>query len=79
VNCGVTITVPTGPGAPANPAGLPAFGTLGTDSSGPTGKASNSARLIGRAWLTFSGVRPSGSNTARFIESMRERLPCRIT
>ena len=45
----VTITDPTDPGAPANAAGLPMFGTFGTASSGPTGKESYSARLIGRA------------------------------
>ena len=47
--CGVTITVPTGPGAPGKVAGLPTFGTSGTTNSGPTGNASNNARLIGRA------------------------------
>ncbi|COV50254.1 Uncharacterised protein [Mycobacterium tuberculosis] len=77
--CGVTITVPIGPGAPGNVAGPPAFGTSGTNSSGPTGKASNNARLIGRAWLTCSGVNPSGNNTARFVGSIRDRRPSRMT
>ena len=77
--CGVTITVPTGPGAPGNVAGEPAFWISGTASSGPTGSASNRARLIGFAMPTCSGVSPSGNNTDRFVESMRDRRPCRIT
>ena len=77
--CGVTMTVPTGPGAPGNVAGLPGFGTSGTASSGPTGNASNNARLIGRAWLTCSGVNPSGRSTDRLVASMRDRRPSRMT
>ena len=38
--CGVTITVPMGPGAPANFAGAFKSCTSGTTNSGPTGKAS---------------------------------------
>src|SRR6202021_3704176 len=41
--CGVTITVPIGPGALVNAAGWPAPGTLGTANSGPTGKGPYSA------------------------------------
>jgi len=37
---------------PGNVAGEPAFCTSGTTNSGPTGKASYNARLIGLAWPT---------------------------
>ncbi len=77
--CGVTRTVPTGPGAPANVAGEPAPCTSGTTSSGPTGNASYNARLMGLAWPTCSGVKPSGNKTDRFVASMRDRRPCRMT
>nr|CRL79444.1 hypothetical protein CPGR_02637 [Mycolicibacter nonchromogenicus] len=78
-SCGVVNTMPTGPGASGKAAGRPASGTKGTASSGPTGNASNSAWLIGRAWSTCSGVRPSGRSPARSAASMRERRPWRTT
>ena len=53
------------PGAPANRAGNPAPGIAGTDNSGPTGIASNNARLIGRDPDTASSPNPNANSTAR--------------
>lgn len=69
--CGVDTTVPTGPGAPGNGAGLPRPGMLGTVSGGATGMALSSAWLIGRADVRSSAVTPSASRTGRWLASTR--------
>ena len=63
--CGVETTVPTGPGAPTNPAAVPWPGMVGTVSGGATGTALNNAALIGRAAARSSALTPSANNTGR--------------